>query len=182
MSSEALRQETELNRLMGRRAVWRPFIPQRTVLNEAVGERAPVHALGYRGRDTADVFDALYRKLARVTARPSSSTCTSVRVGQPWRERHHTHRGHPGQREHADERRPCRQVQSLAHVTTTPASPVPSAIPRMSVICSADVAAPTRCPASASPRVTVDSGEYAIPMPRPLSAAGQQPHRGRHAR
>ena len=53
--------------LLGRRAVWRPFIPQRTVLNEAVGERAPVHALGYRAKDTAEVFDALYRKLARVT-------------------------------------------------------------------------------------------------------------------
>ena len=67
VSSEAFRQEHELDRLMGRRAVWRPFIPQRTVLNEAVGERAPVHALGYRAKDTAEVFDALYRKLARVT-------------------------------------------------------------------------------------------------------------------
>jgi cellulose biosynthesis protein BcsQ len=67
VSSEAFRQERELDRLMGRRAVWRPFIPQRTVLNEAVGERAPVHALGYRAKDTAEVFDALYRKLARVT-------------------------------------------------------------------------------------------------------------------
>jgi cellulose biosynthesis protein BcsQ len=71
VSSEALRQEQELDRLMGRRAVWRPFVPQRTVLNEAVGERAPVHALGYRAKDTAEVFDQLYRQLARaaVTAR-----------------------------------------------------------------------------------------------------------------
>jgi chromosome partitioning protein len=66
VSSEALRQEQELDRLMGRRAVWRPFIPQRTVLNESVGERAPVHALGYRARDVTEVFDALYRRLARV--------------------------------------------------------------------------------------------------------------------
>ncbi len=72
VSSEALRQESELNRLMGKRAVWRPFIPQRTVLNESIGERAPVHALGYRGRDAAEVFDALYRKLGRVTARSTS--------------------------------------------------------------------------------------------------------------
>ena len=50
VSSEALRQEHELDRLMGRTAVWRPFIPQRTVLNEAVGERAPLHALGYRAQ------------------------------------------------------------------------------------------------------------------------------------
>ena len=50
-----------------RSPVWRPFIPQRTVLNEAVGERAPVHALGYRARDTAAVFDALYGQLPRVS-------------------------------------------------------------------------------------------------------------------
>jgi cellulose biosynthesis protein BcsQ len=68
VSSEAHRQEHELNRLMGKRAVWRPFVPQRTVLNEAVGDRAPVQALGYRARDIIDVFDALYRKLKRVNA------------------------------------------------------------------------------------------------------------------
>ena len=71
VSNEALRQEADLNRLMGKRAVWHPFVPQRTVLNEAVGERAPVQALGYRARDVVEVFDALYRKLGRVT-RPSS--------------------------------------------------------------------------------------------------------------
>ncbi len=67
VSSEAARQEAELNRLMGKRAVWHPFVPQRTVLNEAVGERAPMHALGYRARDVVEVFDALYRKLGRVS-------------------------------------------------------------------------------------------------------------------
>ncbi len=68
VSSEASRQEHELNRLMGKRAVWRPFIPQRTVLNEAVGDRCPVQALGYRAKDVIEVFDALYRKLKRVNA------------------------------------------------------------------------------------------------------------------
>ncbi len=68
VSAEAARQEHELDRLMGSEAVWRPFIPQRTVLNEAVGERAPVHALGYRARDAAEVFDALYQHLSRVRA------------------------------------------------------------------------------------------------------------------
>ncbi len=70
VSTEATRQEAELDRLMGRRAVWRPFIPQRTVLNEAVGERVPVHDLGYRARDVVEVFDQLYRKLVRSSARP----------------------------------------------------------------------------------------------------------------
>ena len=68
VSSEASRQEHELNRLMGKRAVWRPFIPQRTVLNEAVGDRCPVQSLGYRAKDVIEVFDALYRKLKRVNA------------------------------------------------------------------------------------------------------------------
>jgi cellulose biosynthesis protein BcsQ len=69
VSTEAGRQESQLNRLMGKRAVWHPFIPQRTVLNEAVGERAPVHALGYRAKDVAAVFDELYGRLIRVTRR-----------------------------------------------------------------------------------------------------------------
>ncbi len=68
VSSEASRQEHELNRLMGKRAVWRPFVPQRTVLNEAVGDRCPVQSLGYRAKDVIEVFDALYRKLKRVNA------------------------------------------------------------------------------------------------------------------
>ena len=68
VSSEASRQEHELNRLMGKRAVWRPFVPQRTVLNEAVGDRCPVQALGYRSKDVVEVFDTLYRKLKRVMA------------------------------------------------------------------------------------------------------------------
>ena len=65
VSTEADRQVEELSRHMGRRSVWRPFIPQRTVLNEAVGHRVPLHDLGYRARDTIDVFDGLYRHLQR---------------------------------------------------------------------------------------------------------------------
>lgn len=63
VSVEAERQEQSLNRLMGSDAVWRPFIPQRTILNEAVGNRLPVHALGYRGKDIAEIFDQLYQRL-----------------------------------------------------------------------------------------------------------------------
>ena len=65
VSIEAHRQAEALDRLMGRRAVWHPFVPQRTVLNEAVGDRSPIHAMGYRGRDVAAVFDELYRKFLR---------------------------------------------------------------------------------------------------------------------
>lgn len=63
VSIEASRQEEALNRLMGSDAVWHPFIPQRTVLNEAVGDRCPVHALGYRAKDIAEIFDQLYERL-----------------------------------------------------------------------------------------------------------------------
>lgn len=64
-SAEADRQVDELTRHMGRRAVWRPFVPQRTVLNEAVGHRVPVGDLGYRARDVVEVFDELYGHLDR---------------------------------------------------------------------------------------------------------------------
>jgi len=67
VSSEADRQVEELSRHMGRRSVWQPFIPQRTVLNEAVGHRLPLHDLGYRAHDTVEVFDELYGRLGRMT-------------------------------------------------------------------------------------------------------------------
>ncbi len=64
VSSEADRQVEALEQLLGRRAVWRPFIPQRTVVNEAVGHRKPVQDLGYRAKDTVAVFDELYQHLS----------------------------------------------------------------------------------------------------------------------
>ena len=72
VSAEADRQELELERILGRATVWRPFIPQRTVVNEAVGHRCPVQDLGYRARDVIDVFDELYAHLMQVVPdRPS---------------------------------------------------------------------------------------------------------------
>lgn len=71
-STEAEHQATELTHHMGARAVWKPFVPQRTVLNEAVGLRAPVGDLGYRARDTVEIFDQLYRHLDRVAKRSAA--------------------------------------------------------------------------------------------------------------
>jgi cellulose biosynthesis protein BcsQ len=68
-SREAERQAHELDRHLGRRAVWRPFIPQRTAVNEAVGHRRPVQDLGYRAREIVSVFNELYGHLGRVTSR-----------------------------------------------------------------------------------------------------------------
>ncbi len=72
-STEAEHQAGELARHMGARAVWKPFVPQRTVLNEAVGLRAPIQDLGYRAKDTVEVFDKLYRHLNRVTRRSAAA-------------------------------------------------------------------------------------------------------------
>ena len=66
-SVEAVRQAEELTHHMGVGSVWQPFVPQRTVLNEAVGHRAPLQDLGYRARDTVEVFDALYARLDAAT-------------------------------------------------------------------------------------------------------------------
>lgn len=73
-STEAEHQAEELTRHMGARAIWRPFVPQRTVLNEAVGLRAPIHDLGYRAKETIETFDALYRHLNRVTKASAAAT------------------------------------------------------------------------------------------------------------
>lgn len=73
-STEAEHQAEELTRHMGAGAVWKPFVPQRTVLNEAVGLRAPLHDLGYRAKATVATFDRLYRHLNRVTNASSAAT------------------------------------------------------------------------------------------------------------
>lgn len=65
VSSEAERQLDLLNRTVGRRSVWEPYVPQRVILSEAVSLRRPIHDMGARATDVADVFDALWRKLWR---------------------------------------------------------------------------------------------------------------------
>ena len=65
VSIEAERQLEILARNVGRRSVWEPYIPQRVIINEAVGERRPIHSMGARGSDVAEVFDSLWRKLWR---------------------------------------------------------------------------------------------------------------------
>lgn len=65
VSVEAERQLEILARNVGRRAVWEPYIPQRVIVNEAVGERRALHSMGARASDVAEVFDALWRKLWR---------------------------------------------------------------------------------------------------------------------
>ena len=63
VSSEADRRLDELGRIVGRRTIWKPPIPQRVIVNQALGERRPIHAYGARAGDVIDAFDQLWRKL-----------------------------------------------------------------------------------------------------------------------
>ena len=66
-SSEADRRLDELTRIVGRKAVWQPVVPNRAILNQAIGERRPIHSYGSRSADVAAVFDALAARLRRAT-------------------------------------------------------------------------------------------------------------------
>jgi cellulose biosynthesis protein BcsQ len=67
VSTEADRRYDELTRIVGKRAIWQPVIPHRVIVNQAIGERRPLHAYGARSSEVADVFDSLWTKLRRVT-------------------------------------------------------------------------------------------------------------------
>ncbi|MGE0877702.1 MAG: ParA family protein [Acidimicrobiia bacterium] len=68
VSGEADRQYEALAKMLGRRTIWEPAIPQRVVIAQALAERRPIHSLGYRAADSAETFDKLYARLRR-TAR-----------------------------------------------------------------------------------------------------------------
>ena len=65
ISTEAERRIDELVRIVGRGAIWKPAVPQRVVLNQAIGERRPIHAYGSRAADPIDAFDRLWARLRR---------------------------------------------------------------------------------------------------------------------
>lgn len=65
ISSEAARRYDELVRIVGKKAIWQPVVPQRVILTQAVGDRRPIHSYGARAADVADVFDQLWKKLRR---------------------------------------------------------------------------------------------------------------------
>jgi hypothetical protein len=64
-STEADKQYDALGDIVGRRSVWKPTIPQRVLLNQAAGDRRPIHGYGMRSTELANIFDKLYRKLLR---------------------------------------------------------------------------------------------------------------------
>ncbi len=65
ISSEAERRIAELQRIVGRQAIWKPSVPARVILNQAVGERRPIHSYASRATDPIQVFDKLWAKLRR---------------------------------------------------------------------------------------------------------------------
>jgi chromosome partitioning protein len=66
VSGEAERRIDELTRIVGKKAIWSPSVPQRVILNQAVGERRPLHSYGSRATDPIAAFDALWRKVRGV--------------------------------------------------------------------------------------------------------------------
>ncbi len=65
VSAEADRRYEELARTVGKKAVWQPTVPQRVIINQAIAERSPIHAYGWRATDVTDAFDKLWAKLRR---------------------------------------------------------------------------------------------------------------------
>jgi cellulose biosynthesis protein BcsQ len=65
VSAEAERRLDELVTVVGRRAIWKPMIPQRVVIGQAIAERRPIHSYGWRATDPIQAFDALWASLRR---------------------------------------------------------------------------------------------------------------------
>jgi chromosome partitioning protein len=65
VSTEADRRYDELARIVGRRTIWQPSVPHRVIVNQAIGERRPVHSYGARSADVAAAFDRLWSRLRR---------------------------------------------------------------------------------------------------------------------
>ena len=68
VSKEAEARYDELGKVVGKRTIWKPAVPQRVIVNEALGARRPIHSFGARAADVTDAFDTLYRKLERTVA------------------------------------------------------------------------------------------------------------------
>ena len=66
VSGEADRRYEELTRIVGKKAIWQPVIPQRVIVNQATGERRSIHSYGARSVDVSTAFDQLWKRLRKV--------------------------------------------------------------------------------------------------------------------
>jgi chromosome partitioning protein len=65
VSVEAERRLDELARVVGRRAIWKPMVPQRVIASQAIAERRPIHSYGWRAADLIETYDSLWASLRR---------------------------------------------------------------------------------------------------------------------
>jgi cellulose biosynthesis protein BcsQ len=65
VSAEAERRLDELGRIVGRRTIWQPWIPHRVIVNQAIGERRPIHSYGARSAEVSEAFDRLWSRVRR---------------------------------------------------------------------------------------------------------------------
>jgi chromosome partitioning protein len=63
VSAEADRRYDELTRIVGKKAVWQPSIPQRVIVGQAINERTPIHGYGARAAEVSAAFDELWARL-----------------------------------------------------------------------------------------------------------------------
>ena len=63
ISGEAERRYDELARIVGRTTIWQPSVPQRVIVNQAIGERRSIHSFGARAADVSAAFDRLWSKV-----------------------------------------------------------------------------------------------------------------------
>ncbi|MEO1056935.1 MAG: ParA family protein [Actinomycetota bacterium] len=68
-SNEAERRRAELARIVGASTIWEPPVPQRVILNEAIGSRRPIHSYGWRATDAIAAFDRLWPQVTALTKR-----------------------------------------------------------------------------------------------------------------
>lgn len=68
VSSAAQDRIAELKKMVGSKSVWTPHVPQRVLVNQAHHERAPIHSFGAQGRELAEVFGALLKKIQKSQA------------------------------------------------------------------------------------------------------------------
>ena len=66
ISGEAERRYDELARIVGRQTIWKPSVPQRVIVNQAIGERRSIHSYGARSADVSQAFDQLWVKLRKL--------------------------------------------------------------------------------------------------------------------
>jgi cellulose biosynthesis protein BcsQ len=66
VSAEADRRVEELHQIVGKKAIWKPSIPQRVIFNQAIGERRAIHSYGSRSSEVSNVFDQLWTRTRRL--------------------------------------------------------------------------------------------------------------------